>query len=269
MIAGSSALQPVQRSAPYWLLSDSWELVKRSLRHIRNDPDQLVGVAVQPVVLVLLFRFFLGGAIHIGGGEAYINFLMAGIFIESAALTSMTTGTSLAADMTQGIIDRFRSLPMFTASVLIGHVVADLARSVVGLVVMILVGLAVGFRPSAAPSGWAAAIGITLLVTFALSWVSAVIGLLGRSVEVVQQLGLVLFLPILASSAFVPTSTLPGPLRVFADDQPFTQAIDAVRALLLHQDPGDHVWLALAWFLGITVLAFAFASWLFRRRPAT
>jgi ABC-2 type transport system permease protein len=262
---GTGAFQPESRSAASWALADSWELLKRSLRHIRNDPDQLVGVAVQPVVLVLLFRFFLGGAIHIGGRETYINYLMAGIFIESAALTAMTTGTSVAADMTQGIIDRFRSLPMFTSSVLIGHVVADLARSTVGLVVMVALGLAVGFRPSAGPGDWAAAIGITLLVTFALSWVSAVIGLLGRSVEVVQQLGLVLFLPILASSAFVPTNTLPGPLRVFADDQPFTQAIDAVRALLLDQDPADHVWLALVWFIGITLVAFTAASWLFRR----
>ena len=169
----------------------------------------------------------------------------------------MTTGTSVAADMTLGIIDRFRSLPMFTSAVLIGHVVADLVRSALGLIVMVLVGLAVGFRPSAGAGGWAAAIAITLLVTFALSWVSAVIGMLGRSVEVVQQLGLVLFLPILASSAFVPTSSFPGPLRAFANDQPFTQAIEAVRALLLHQDPADHVWLALVWFLAITVAAFA------------
>jgi ABC-2 type transport system permease protein len=265
MIAGE-ALQPMRRSAAYWVTVDSWELVKRSLRHIRNDPDQLVGVAVQPVVLVLLFRYFLGGAIHIGGGESYINFLMGGIFIETAALTAMTTGTSIAADMTLGIIDRFRSLPMFPSAVLIGHVVADLVRSALGLIVMVLVGLAVGFRPSAGAGGWAAAIAITLLVTFALSWVSAVIGMLGRSVEVVQQLGLVLFLPILASSAFVPTSSFPGPLRTFANDQPFTQAIEAVRALLLHQDPSDHVWLALVWFLAITVAAFAVASWLFRRR---
>jgi ABC-2 type transport system permease protein len=265
MIAGAT-LQPVRRHVAYWVITDSWELVKRSLRHLRNDPDQLVGVAVQPVVIVLLFRFFLGGAIHIAGGESYINFVMGGIFIETAALTAMTTGTSVAADMTLGIIDRFRSLPMFTQAVLVGHVVADLARSAIGLLVMVLVGLAVGFRPSAGPGGWAAAIGLTLLVTFALSWVSAVIGLLGRSVEVVQQLGLVLFLPILASGAFVPTSTFPGPLRLFAEVQPFTQAIDAVRALLLRQDPGDHVWLAVLWFVGIAALAFALASWLFKRR---
>lgn len=253
----------------YWALSDTWELVKRSLRHIRNDPDQLVGVTVQPVVLVLLFRFFLGGAIRIGGGESYINFVMGGIFIETAALSAATTGTSVAADMTLGVIDRFRSLPMFKSSVLIGHVVADVVRSAVAIVVMILVGFAVGFRPSAGVTGWAAAIGLTLLVTFSLAWASAVIGLLGRSVEVVQQLGLVLFLPILASSAFVPTSTLPGPLRAFADDQPFTQAIDGVRALLLHQDTGDHVWLALVWFIGIAALAFAVASYLFQRRATS
>jgi ABC-2 type transport system permease protein len=268
MITGG-ALRPVRRSAAYWAISDSWELVKRSLRHIRNDPDQLVGVAVQPVVLVLLFRFFLGGAIHIGGGETYINFLMGGIFIETAALTAMTTGTSVAADMTLGIIDRFRSLPMFTSSVLIGHVIADLVRSAVGIAVMVLVGLAVGFRPSAGVGGWSAAIGITLLVTFSLSWCAAVIGLLGRSVEVVQQLGLLLFLPILASSAFVPTSTLAAPLQAFANDQPFTQAIDSVRALLLHQDPGDHLWLAMGWWVGIAVVAFAFASWLFQRRATS
>jgi ABC-2 type transport system permease protein len=269
MTVRGDVFRPEQRSALYWGISDTWELVRRSLRHVRNDPEQLVGVTVQPVIIVLLFRFFIGGAIHIGGGESYINFLMGGAFIESAALSALTTGTSVAADMTLGVIDRFRSLPIFKASVLIGHVVADVVRSAAGILIMVLVGLAVGFRPSAGVAGWAAAIGLTLMVTFSLAWVSAVIGLLGGSVEVVQQLGLVLFLPILASSAFVPANTLPGPLRVFADNQPFTQAVDSVRALLLDQPVGDHPWFAIAWFLGIAFIAFVLASSLFARRAST
>jgi ABC-2 type transport system permease protein len=234
--------------------------------HIKHDPDQLVSVTVQPVLLVVMFRYFFGGAIRTGSSESYINFVMAGIFIETAAITATTTALSVAADMTQGVIDRFRSLPIATVAVLVGHIVADLARASVGIAVMVGLGLAVGFRPSAGVAGWAAAIGLTLLVTCSLSWVAALLGLLSNSVEAVQQFALVLIIPILASSAFVPASTMPRWLRAVAANQPITQAIDAVRGLLLGTPTGTHLGLAIAWFVGILATASAAAGYLFNKR---
>jgi ABC transporter DrrB family efflux protein len=253
----------------YWLASNSIELTRRSLLHIKHDPDQLVSVTLQPVLLVIIFRYFFGDAIRLGGSLTYINYLMAGIFIETAAIASTTTAIGVATDMTKGIIDRFRALPIARSALLTGHVVADLGRSLVGLAVMVGLGLAVGFRPSAGVGGWLAAVGLTLLVTLALSWLAAVIGLLGRSVEAVQQFAMILIIPILASSAFVPASTMPGWLRAIAVNQPMNQAIDAVRALLLREPTGNHVALACAWFIGILVLASGAASYLFARRTGT
>jgi ABC-2 type transport system permease protein len=261
-----TAVRPDKRSSFYWFVSNHWELVKRSLRHIKHDPDQLVTVTVQPVLLVLLFRYFCCGAIRIGGPESYINFLMAGIFIETATISATTTATSVSADMARGVVDRFRSLPMARSAVLGGHVIADLARSAVGIVVMVGVGLAVGFRPSAGAGSWVIAISLTLLVTFALSWVAAVIGLLGRSVEAVQQLAMLMILPIFASNAFVPVTSMPGWVQEVAANAPLTQAIDAVRALLLGTPVGSHLVLAVAWFGGIVAVAFVAATTLVNRR---
>ena len=261
-------LSPAAHSRLFWALSDIWELTKRGLLHIRRDPDQLVSVTVQPVILVVLFRYMFGGAIDTGSGESYINFLMAGIFIETAALTATSTSTAVALDLRSGATDRFRSLPMLTSAVLAGQVIADLARSAVGMAVMVGLGLAVGFRPHAGAPGWLGALGLTFLVTFALSWIAACLGMLGGSVEAVQQFGLVLIVPILFSSAFVPTGTMPGWLRVVADNQPMTQAIDAVRALLLGQPTAGHVQATLLWFGGLTVAAIASAGFLFRLRTS-
>lgn len=261
-------LSPAVHSRLFWALSDIWELTKRSLLHIRQDPDQLVSVTVQPVLLVIMFRYLLGGAIDTGTHESYINFLMAGIFIETAALTATSTSTAVAIDLRSGATDRFRSLPMLTSAVLAGQVLADLARSAVGMVVMVGLGLAVGFRPHAGALGWIGAVGLTFLVTFALSWVAACLGMLGGSVEAVQQFGLVLIIPILFSSAFVPTQSMPGWLRVVADNQPMTHAIDAVRALLLGQPTDGHVQATLLWFCGLTVAAIASAGFLFRRQTS-
>jgi ABC-2 type transport system permease protein len=269
MAMASMPIAARRRPALYWLVSDNAALVRRSLLHIKHDPDQLVSVTVQPVLLVVMFRYFLGGAIRTGSSESYINFVMAGIFIETAAITATTTAVSVAADVTQGVIDRFRALPMATSAVLVGHVVADLARASAGIVVMVCLGLAVGFRPSASVAGWAAAIGLTLLVTCSLSWVAALLGLLSKSVEAAQQFALVLIIPVLASSAFVPASTMPGWLQAVVANQPMSQAIDAVRALLLGMPTGSHLGLAVVWFAGILTAAFTAAGYLFNRRAGT
>lgn len=249
----------------WWTLSDYAEMVKRSLKHIAHDPDQLVTVTLQPVLTLVIMNIFLGGAIQAGMQQNYLDFLLPGIFIVMAAFAALTTATSVAVDMLQGAIDRFRTLPMAKSAVVTGHVIADLPRAAIGLAVTIGVGVLFGFRSSAGIGGWAAALGLTLLVTFALSWVAAVIGLLGRSIEVAQQISAVIILPVFLSNALVPTDTLPGWLRVVVANQPISQATDAIRALLFNQPVGDHLALALIEFAAISLVAFIIAALLFKR----
>jgi ABC-2 type transport system permease protein len=248
-----------------WGASDYWEMAKRSLRHIRHDPEQLVNVTLQPVLIVVLADFLFGGAINTGTHGTYINFVMPGILVVAAAFAAVTTTISVAADMGEGVIDRFRTLPMAKSAVITGHVIADLARSLVGLAVAIAAGVAVGFRPAAGTGGWATAVAVFLLVTLALSLIAALIGLLGQSVEVAQQLAAIIIIPIFFSSALVPTATMPSWLRVVTANQPITQAVDTLRALLLNQPPGSHLWLTLTEFGAIVVVAFTLATVMFRR----
>jgi ABC-2 type transport system permease protein len=253
------------RQSAAWAVSDHWEMAKRSLRHIRHDPEQLVNVTLQPVLIVVLMKYLFGGAIETGTHGSYINFVMPGIFIVVAAFAAITTTTSVAADMLEGVIDRFRTLPIAKSSVITGHVIADLARSLIGLAVTIGAGYAAGFRPSAGIAGWAMVIVVILLVTLALSWLSALIGLAGKSLEAAQQFAAIIILPVFFSSAFVPTATMPSWLRVVTANQPITQAIDALRALLAGQPPGGHLWFTLTEFGAIIVIASALATALFKR----
>jgi ABC-2 type transport system permease protein len=251
-----------------WALSDYWEMAKRSLRHIRHDPEQLGNVTITPVMLVVLMKFLFGGAINTGTHASYINFAMPGIFVAAAAFAAVTTAISVAADMHEGVIDRFRTLPIAKSSVVTGHVIADLARSLIGVTVTIGAGYAAGFRPSAGVGGWAAAVAVILLVTFALSWLAALVGLVGRSVEAAQQLAAIVVIPVFLSSALVPAATMPSWLRVITANQPVTQAIDSVRSLLSGQPTGSHLWLAIVEFAGVIAVAAALASVLFRRAAA-
>jgi ABC-2 type transport system permease protein len=256
-------------TAAAWAVSDHWEMAKRSLRHIRNDPEQLGNATLTPILTVLLMTFVFGGAIKTGTHGSYINFVMPGILAMVAAFAAVTTTIGVAADMHQGIMDRLRTLPIAKSSVVTGHILADLARSLIGLAATLAVGYAVGFRPSAGAGGWAVAVGVILLLTFALSWIAALIGLLGTSLEVAQQLAAIVVIPVFLSSAVVPTATMPSWLRVVTANQPITQAIDTLRAVLAGQPPGSHLWLALAELAGIIVVAFTLATVLFRRRAAS
>src|SRR5580693_7811126 len=247
-----------RRRPAAWAASDYWEMAKRSLRHIRHDPEQLVNVTLQPVLIVVLADFLFGGAINTGTHGSYINFVMPGILVVAAAFAAVTTTISVAADMLEGVIDRFRTLPMAKSAVITGHVIADLARGLVGLAVAIAAGFAVGFRPAAGMGGWATAVPVFLLVTLALSLLAALIGLLGKSVEVAQQLAAI-------SITLVPAGTMPPWLRVVTANQPVTQAVDTLRALLLNEPPGSHLWLTLTEFGGIIVVAFTLATLLFKR----
>jgi ABC-2 type transport system permease protein len=253
------------RRSAAWGASDYLEMAKRSLRHIRHDPEQLANVTLQPALIVVLADFLFGGAINTGTHGSYINFVMPGILVVAAAFAAVTTTISVAADMLEGVIDRFRTLPMAKSAVITGHVIADLARGLVGLAVTIAAGYAVGFRPAAGIGGWAMAIPVFLLVTLALSLLAALIGLLGKSVEVAQQLAAIIIIPIFFSSALVPPGTMPPWLRVVTANQPVTQAVDTLRALLLNQPPGSHLWLTLTEFGAIIVVAFTLAAVLFKR----
>lgn len=260
---------PPRRSRVYWALADGLVLAKRNLVQIPRVPELLVFATIQPVMFVLLFRYVFGGAIDVGGGTSYVDFLMAGIFVQTVAFGSMTTGVGLAEDLQKGLVDRFRSLPMSRSAVLTGRTVADLARNAFVILVMLVVGLLVGFRPEAGVTGWAAAIGLLLLFSFAFSWIAATIGLLVRSVEAVQQASFIWLFPLtFASSAFVQTDGMPGWLRAFADNQPITQVVDAVRGLLLDQPVGSAGWLALAWCVGILLVFVPLSVSLYRRTTA-
>lgn len=265
----ATTIRPLQRPRVYWVFRDTCILITRSLKHIKHEPDQLAGAVFQPVLLIVMFKFLFGGAINTGDHQSYINFVIAGVVIENAALTAITTSTSVATDMLTGVIDRFRALPMHKSAILIGHVVATLFSVLVSTAVMVGAGFIFGFRSHADLADWFGAIGLTMLVTFGLSWTAVLIGLIGKSVEAVQQFGMILILPIIVSSAFVPTQSMPGWLQVFANNQPMTQAIDAVRALLVGQPVGNHVWLTFVWFTVIIVATYITSSWLFKLRTSS
>ncbi len=175
-ITTEQVMTPEQHSRLYWAVSDSLVLTKRSLSYIFKNTDQLIGMVLQPIMFLLLFRYVFGGAISTGT-TSYVNFLMAGILVQMAAFGALTTSYSVALDLQRGIIDRLKSLPITSAGVLVGHVIADLARNVISSIIMILVGFVVGFRPEASLADWFAIAGIVLLFTFAISWLSAIMGL--------------------------------------------------------------------------------------------
>lgn len=253
-----------QHSKAYWVISDSLTLITRSLRHIFKNPDQLLGLTIQPIMFMLLFRYVFGGAIDTGG-VSYVNFLVAGILVQSVAFGSLTTSLSVAVDLQRGIIDRIKSLPIFSGALIMGHVSADLVRNVIQSIVLILVALLVGFRPEATLTDWLSIVGLVLLFSFALSWVAAIMGLLARTVEAVQWMGFFVIFPLtFASAAFVPTASMPYALRLFAENQPVTHVIEALRALMTGGDIANHGWLAILWCIAITAVAIPVAAHLFR-----
>jgi ABC transporter DrrB family efflux protein len=251
----------------YWMLHDALVMAERGLRQTTRIPELLVFSTVQPVMFVLLFRYVFGGAIHVGGGVSYVNFLMAGIFVQTVAFGAVaTTSMGIADDLQKGLVDRFRSLPMSRLAVLLGRTLADLVRNVLTVVVMLAVGLAVGFRPQGSGVDWVAALALLLLFSFSFSWIGATIGLAVGNVEAVQAAGFLWLFPLtFASSAFVPISTMPSWLRTFAEAQPITRIVDAVRAWVLGQPVHSNGWISLAWCLGLLALSVPFALRFYRR----
>jgi ABC transporter DrrB family efflux protein len=254
----------------YWMAHDTLVMTERGLRHTTRIPELLAFSTIQPVMFVLLFRYVFGGAIHVGKGISYVNYLMAGIFVQTVAFSATgATGVGLATDLQTGLMDRLRALPMSRMAVLLGKTLADLVRNVFTMLVMLAVGLAVGFSPQGSPLDWLGAAGLLLILSFSFSWVGAAIGLGVRNPEAVQAAGLIWLFPLtFASSAFVPISTMPGWLRTFAENQPITKLVDAVRAWALGQPVGSSAWIALAWCVGLLVVAMPLAVRLYQRAAA-
>ena len=253
-------------TSPTRALKDSGVVIWRQLIQLPHIPEVLIFALIQPVMFVLLFRYVFGGAIQTPG-ESYVNYLMPGIFAQTVAFGAVASGIGLAEDLRRGIIDRFRSLPMARSAVLVGRTVSDLVRNAAVVAVMMGVGLLVGFRPSGSVGAMIVAFGLLFLTSFAFSWIGVVIALSMKTVEAVQSAGFIWLFPLtFASSAFVPTDSMPSWLQGFAVNQPFTVVVNAVRALFLAQPVGNLVWLSLIWMVGISAVMIPLATRQYRRR---
>jgi ABC-2 type transport system permease protein len=238
----------------------------RALRLNWRNVDALITALILPVMLMLLFVYLFGGAIHVG--TAYVNYVVPGVLVLCAGFGSALTAVRVCTDMTDGIVDRLRSMNVGGVAFLTGHVVASLVRNTISTLLVLGVAFAIGFRPHAGVTGWLVAAGVLLAFILAISWLSAVIGLLAGSPDAANGATfIVLFLPY-ASSGFVPIDTMPAWLRGLARNQPATPVIDAVRAHLMSLPAGNSTWLALAWCGGILVVATAASAFLFQRRAA-
>lgn len=247
--------------------SDMSVMLGRSMRHIMRSLDTIFTVCITPIAMMLLFVYVFGGAIR-SGTDNYVNYLLPGILLIAIASGISYTAYRLFLDKQRGIIERFHSMPIARSSVLWGHVLTSVVSNVLSIVVIILVALMMGFRSSAGLLSWLAVAGILVLFTLALTWVAAIAGLAAKSVEGASVFSYpLIFLPFI-SSAFVPTETMPSVVRAFAENQPVTSIVETIRALLSNQPVGNEIWVALAWCLGIMIIAYLFAVRSYRRNAA-
>jgi ABC-2 type transport system permease protein/oleandomycin transport system permease protein len=263
--AAPQALPPPARSGVRDAVRDTGGVAKRNMLRLFRTPRLLVIGAVQPALLLLVFRYVLGGAIVVPGHN-YVNYVVPAIFVEAVLIGGMTTAIGLADDLNSGIIDRFRSLPMARFAVLAGRTIADLSRSVLSLAIMVGLGLAVGFSFNASAGSILAGMALILLFGYAFSWLYAAIGLATRDPETAQIAGILpFFILMFASNAIVPVATMPSWLQGFARNQPLSVAVSAARALFEGAPVGDSVWQSLLWCAGITIVFFGVALALYRR----
>ncbi|RDV44208.1 ABC transporter permease [Leifsonia sp. ku-ls] len=257
---------PARPERPVSPLASAAVFVGRSIRHSLRDVEALTMAIVLPVMLMLLFTFVFGGALDSGGD--YVQYVVPGIILLCAGFGASSTAVDVARDMSDGIVDRFRTMPLRARGVITGHVVASLLRNLVATGVVIAVALAVGFRPTADALQWLGALGVVALFILAITWLYAGIGLAAKSPTAASGYGFaLLFLPYL-SSAFVPTDTMPTWLQWIAENQPITPIIETIRALLFGRAPGSDLWWALAWCTVLIAAAYAWSAWLFRRSAA-
>jgi ABC-2 type transport system permease protein len=244
---------------------DSTVLLGRSLRHITRSPDTIITTTIMPIGFLLLFVYVLGGAIE-SGVESYVTYLLPGILVITIASGISYTAYRLFLDIQGGIFERFQSMPIGRSSVLWAHVLTSLVANLTSVVVVVLVALLMGFRSSAGVLAWLAVAGILILLTLALTWLAVIPGLTAKSVDGASAFSYPLILLPFISSAFVPTDSMPTPVRVFAENQPVTSIVNTIRELLAGQPVGADIWIALAWCVGILVVAYVCAMITYRRR---
>ncbi len=256
-----------------YTLSDSRVMLRRNLKHQLRYPSMTLMLVGMPIVLLLLFVYVFGGQLGAGlgvhdGRSAYLDFVVPGLLLVTVAAAVQGTSIMVAMDMTGGIIDRFRTMAIARAWVLTGHVLGSLIQTLAALAVLFGVAFGLGFRATAGPLAWLAAIGVLALFAFALIWLAVALGLAAKSVETASNTPMILFLLVFLSSGFVRTQTMPGGLRQFAEYQPFTPVVDTVRGLLTDAAVGDHAVAAVGWSVGIALAAYLWAIHLYNRRRA-
>jgi ABC-2 type transport system permease protein len=250
------------------MINDTVVLTGRSLRHILRSPDTIITTAITPVAMLLLFVYVFGGAIDLGSNpdQKYVDYLLPGILLITVASGVAYTSYRLFLDLKSGIFERFQSMPIARSAALWAHVLTSLVANLISLTLVVLVALFMGFRSGASPLAWLAVLGILVLFTLALTWLAVIAGLAAKSTDGAGGFAYpLLFLPFL-SSAFVPTDGMPGPVRWFAEHQPVTSIVDTLRNLYAGQPLGHSVWVALAWCVGVLVLAHALAMRTYHRR---
>ena len=248
-----------------YFFGDMGVMLGRSMRHIFRSLDTIITVTLMPIAFMLLFVYVFGGAIETGT-DNYVNYLLPGILLIAIASGIAYTAYRLFMDMQRGIFERFHSMPMARSAPLWGHVLTSLVSNAISVVVIILVALLMGFRSSAGVLAWVAVAGILALFTLALTWIAAIAGLSAKSVDGAGAFSYpLIFLPFI-SSAFVPTETMPSIVRAFAENQPVTAIVEAIRALLSEQPVGTDIWVALAWCVGITLVAYVLAMRVYQKR---
>jgi ABC transporter DrrB family efflux protein len=258
--------RPIPRRPLWWTFADATAVTRRNLYRYVRVPTLLLFSTIQPVMFVLLFTYVFGGAIQVPGVDNYVDFLMAGILVQTVIFGSTQTGVGLAEDMSRGMVDRFRSLPMARSAVLAGRTTSDTVRNLFVVCLMLVVGTLVGFRFHAGVVPAVGAVGLALAFGLAFSWISALIGLSVRDVESAQAAGFVWVFPLVfASSAFVPVDTMPGWLQTFADINPVTITVNALRALTLGGPTARPVLESLAWIAGILLVFVPLAVNRYRR----
>ena len=240
-------------------------MLERSMRHIFRSLDTIITVTIMPIMFMLLFVYVFGGAIQTGT-DNYVNYLLPGILLMAISSGIAYTSYRLFMDMQRGIFERFHSMPIARSTALWGHVLTSLVSNAISVVVIILVALLMGFRSSAGVLSWLAVAGVLALFTLALTWIAVIAGLSATSVDGAGAFAYpIIFLPFI-SSAFVPTETMPSGVRAFAENQPVTSIVEAIRALLSNQPVGNDLWVALAWCVGITLVAYIFAMRVYKKR---
>jgi len=246
-------------------LSDMGVMLGRSMRHIFRSMDTIITVTIMPIAFMLLFVYVFGGAIQ-SGTDNYVNYLLPGILLISISSGIAYTAYRLFTDVQRGIFERFNSMPIAHSSVLWGHALTSLVSNAISVIVIIFVALIMGFRSSAGILSWLAVAGILALFTLALTWVAAIAGLSAKTIDGASAFSYpIIFLPFI-SSAFVPTESMPFAVRVFAEHQPVTSIVEALRALLSGQPVGNDIWVAIAWCVGVMVVAYFFAMRAYKKR---